>query len=151
VNQTKFTAQRRDGIVADVALGLSRNQAAARNGVGQGTLSRWIAKGRDLPEDSSSGYRKFYDSILAAETELPAMALHIVRRELDAKPELAWRIAERTIPRLAPPQPKAPAVQVGPTIVQLSLSDGSPLAPATMIEVGDATEVTTGRSLPEPA
>jgi len=152
---SKFTEARREQIVAVLTVGGSRKTAAHISGVSEETLRVWLKRGEDQ-DDEESGYRQFYERVLAAEAEPLYRALAIVHKALPDKPELAWKVVERREPGYAPPVPgksnAAPAVQIN-----LSLTGSAQALPAWLEgevvegEVIDAQEVPALSSGSEPA
>ena len=53
--------------------------------------------------------RKFHDAVLQAEAEPRTRALGIIWREMENRPDLAWKFIERQEPGFAPPQATPPA------------------------------------------
>lgn len=133
---SKFTKDRRERILQALQVGASLDTAAAVGGVGPTTLKRWIEEGRTAAEGSTSGKRAFYELVLEAQAHPKARALGIIYKAMEDKPELAWKFIERREHGFAPPAPMSPGGPSGPVVIQLSLSDGRPVLPATAIEVG---------------
>jgi len=137
---SKFTEARREQIIAVLTVGGSRKTAANVSGLSEETLRVWLKRGEDN-DDPESGYRQFYERVLAAEAEPLYRALGIVHKALPDKPELAWKVIERREPGYAPPVPgktsATPAVQIN-----LSLTGSAQPLPAWLEgEVIDAQEV----------
>jgi hypothetical protein len=137
--RSKFTVDRQKTILEAFACGASVETAAGLARITPLTLFRWLAKGRDEPEDSR--YGKFYLDCQQARAEPKERALKIVADALPDYPMLAWKYLERMEKGYAPPQ--IGTVQAGgPTVIQLSFDNGRPLAlaPTTEIEVGEITD-----------
>jgi hypothetical protein len=144
---SKFTQGRCTKILRAVQVGASHETAADEGGIGAATLSRWLAEGREAPEESPRG--KFYLAFREAEAHPRLRALATVYEAIPDNPNLARWFLERREPGYAPPMPHAPAAPTGPVVIQLSLSDGRPLALSdTVIEV--AYEQDEVPSLPDP-
>lgn len=136
---SKFTDSRKQQILAVLKVGGSRDTAAQVAGLTGETLRVWLKRGADT-DDEESGYRQFYEDVLAAEAEPRFRALGIVHRALPDNPMLAWKVIERKEPGYAPPTPGshqvAPAVQIN-----LSLTGSQAPLPAWIEgEVVDAQE-----------
>lgn len=142
---SKFTQRATERILQATAIGCAQETAAALAGIDQATLSRWLTRGkkeleRAGDEDEVSAYASFYRDYAFAQAAPRERALGIVYREMDNRPDLAWRYVERKEPGYAPPQPAAFEKPAGPVIIQLSLSDGSPVgAFAPTIDVTGST------------
>ena len=132
---TKFTAETRRKILEALTVGASRQTAAAIAGVDGSALSKWLKRGEEATE-AESRFAEFRREVLEAEATPRMRALGVIYREMPDNPTLAWKFIERREPGFAPPMPSAPAQPSGPVVIQLSLSDGRPIALAdTVIEV----------------
>ena len=131
---SKFTAETRAKITEALSVGASRRTAAAIAGVDESQIRRWMKRGED--GEDGSRFREFYRAVLEAEAAPRMRALGVIYRELPDNPALAWKFIERREPGFAPPMPNTTPVQAGPVVIQLSLSDGRPMLPETVIEVG---------------
>lgn len=147
---SKFTEPVRRKILQALQVGASLETAAAVAVIGDRTLRRWLEQGQKAAEGSS--YRKFYLAAQEAQAHPRVRALGIVYEAMADKPELAKWYLERREHGFAPPMPHAAAPPAGPVVIQLSLSDGRPVALAeTVIEVGALEQDETTGALPDPA
>jgi hypothetical protein len=141
---SKFTAETRRGVLKALQYGASRRTAAHSAGIDESTLRRWLEEGESASGTSQKG--KFRADVLNAEAHPKARALEIVYRWMEDKPELAWKFLERREGGFEPPVPTAQSVPSGPVVIQLSLSDGAPVALSeTVIEVDGVEDETAQR------
>lgn len=146
---SKFTEPVRQRILEALRIGCSRRTAAALAGIGEATLRRWLDRGA---KETQGGWAEFAQQVAEAEAEPNARALGIVYREMETRPDLAWKFIERREPGYAPPAAQVPAVQA-PVVIQLSFADGTPLALSeTVVHVPDepAEAGATVAALPAP-
>jgi transposase-like protein len=117
---SKFTADRRQAIVALLGAGASRRKAAAAVDIDHATLLRWLRRG----EKAAPGgrWREFYEAVIDAEAHPSLRPLErIYSRELeDGDPLAALRLLERSEPEVwgrkrPSPRPNPP----GPVVIQL--------------------------------
>lgn len=133
---SKFTRPVADRILEALKVGASRRTAAAIAGIDEATLRRWLERGK---KESEGPWRDFLDQVREAEAHPNARALGIIYREMETRPELAWRFIERREPGYAPPVAQV-AGTPAPVVIQLSFADGTPLAMTeTVIDVGNVT------------
>jgi hypothetical protein len=138
--QSKFTAERRQKILEALQVGASRRTAAAVARIDPATLTRWIQSGESA--ESGSRWRQFFEDVHEAEAHPKMRALGVVYKELSDSPALAWKFIERRESGFAPPMPHASASAPGPVVIQLSFSDGGPLASSQVDQLieGEAVE-----------
>lgn len=129
---SRFTEPVKKSILAYLALGASRQTAAHASGIGKASLTRWFQEGEKAAPGSAK--RKFYEAVLEAESQGSVKALRIVSMEMENDPKLAWKYLERKEPGYAPPMPTGGTAFTGPTLIQLSLSDGGRAALPQVIE-----------------
>lgn len=147
---SKFTAETRTKLIQALKVGASKRTAAAIASVDEAQVRRWIAKGKESEEGTR--YREFYLEVQEAEAHPRLRALGVIYKELPDNPGLAWKFIERREHGYEPPVLSMPTLQPGPIVIQLSLSDGAPIALAeTVIEVeGIEQDDATTPALPEP-
>jgi hypothetical protein len=132
---TVLTQPRRDKIVECLRIGSSRRTAAAIAGISHETIRLAMQRGEKAAPGTSD--RLFYEAVIQAEAEPRARALGIIWREMENRPDLAWKFIERREPGFAPPQPQAPS-QPQQVMIALTLPGGRPiraLEPAEVIDV----------------
>ncbi len=132
---TSLTAPRRQTILEALQVGASRRTASALAGVNEATLRRAMERGREAAAGTAD--RDFHDAVLEAEAHPRARALGIIYREMENRPDLAWKFIERREPGYAPPQPQ-PMSQPQQVMIALTLPGGRPiraLEPAEVIDV----------------
>lgn len=148
---SKFTEPVRKKVLEALKVGASHRTAAAVAGIGENTLRRWLERGREAEEGSR--WRTFVEEVEQAEAHPKVRALGIIYREMNDNASLAWKFIERREHGYAPPMPQGPSAPSGPVVIQLSLSDGRPLALSdTVIEVEGFEQDEEARrgELPEP-
>lgn len=152
----KFNEVVKQRVLAGAAVGMSTKSCAELAGVTDMTVYRWLERGeRELKEwdgESDLGaYGQFYADFRAIQAGTRQRALQIVHREMENKPELAWKYIERREKGFEPPAPAAPERQTGPVTIQLTLHGGAPvgaLEPSTVIDVTEGSDGSDGH---EPA
>lgn len=74
--ESKYNAERHESIIRDLASGLTRACAAARAGISERTLTRWLACGRrgEIP------FVSFVAAVKKAEHDAEAVAVAMIRR-----------------------------------------------------------------------
>jgi hypothetical protein len=146
---SKFTAENRKTVLEALEVGASRTTAAHLARLDEGTVRKWIQRGKE--SEDGSRYREFYEQVLAAEASPRVRALGVIYREMPDKPDLAWKFIERREPGFAPPQPNVAPAVAGPVVIQLALHDGRVFEPSTVIE-GEVVEIVPNISaLPAPS
>lgn len=131
---SKFTEPVKERILEALRVGASRRTACALAGVDEASLRRWLDKGK---KESEGSYHEFLAAVLEAEAHPNARALGIIYREMENRPDLAWKFIERREAGYAPPVAQ-PAAAAAPVVIQLSFADGTPLAlTGTVIDVAD--------------
>jgi hypothetical protein len=121
---TALTAQRRQRILEALQIGASRRTAAAVAGTSDDTIRRAMERGRNAAPGTAD--RTFHDAVLEAEAHPRTRALGIIYREMENRPDLAWKFIERREPGFAPPQ-AAPPSQPQQVVIALSLPGGRPI------------------------
>jgi transposase-like protein len=121
---TKFTTETRQTILEALTVGATQEIAAAVAGVSKGTMSKWMTKGR---EQTAGSFHDFVMEVEEAEAHPKMRALGIVYREMENRPDLAWKYIERRVSGFAPPVAQ-PAAVAQPVVIELSFHDGSAIA-----------------------
>lgn len=121
---TVLTEPRRQKVLEALRIGSSRRTAAAVAGVSDESIRRAMERGRTAAEGTAD--RKFHDAVLEAEAEPRTRALGIIWREMENRPDLAWKFIERREPGFAPPQAIPPS-QPQQVVIALSLPGGRPI------------------------
>jgi hypothetical protein len=123
---SKFTVERKARILELLKAGASRRNADAAARSAEATHRDWLKRGKT---GSPQGrWREFYEQVVEAEAHPRMRALGIVYREMENRPDLAWKFIERREPGFGP-MPVTPVDPTGPIVVQLSFSKRSPLVP----------------------
>ena len=118
---SKFTADRRAKIIEALSVGASRVTAAHIAGVDEAQIRRWVKRGEDSP--AGTAFRQFYEDVLQAEAHPKMKALGIIYREMEGRPEFAWKVLERREPGYAPPMPHVQQALAGPVVIQFSFTE----------------------------
>src|SRR4051794_33521992 len=93
---TKLTREVLDRIVQAIRAGNHREIAARSAGIGESTLYRWLARGRELERGL---HRELVDAVAAAEADAEVHAVAVSRKAIvNGNPAAACRYLERRHP-----------------------------------------------------
>jgi hypothetical protein len=145
---SKFTADTRQTILEVKRVGGPDTLACAAARITVTTLNRWLDKGKTAEEGR---YREFFEEYQEAKAHPKVRALGMVYKRVADNDQMLWKYVERQVDGFAPPMPNVHQAPTGPVVIQLSLSDGRPALPSTVIEVADVEDLEPGTAPANPA